>query len=56
SARAIGLHRLELTVRAFNQSGIKLYETCGFELVGRLKDMAFIDGEFHDELYYQLIL
>lgn len=56
SAKSIGIHRLELTVRAFNQPGIKLYEKCGFELVGRLKDMAFIDGEFHDELYYQLIL
>jgi RimJ/RimL family protein N-acetyltransferase len=56
SAKTMGIHRLELTVRAFNQPGIKLYEKCGFELVGRLKDMAFIDGEFHDELYYQLIL
>lgn len=56
SARANGFHRLELTVRAFNQPGIKLYEKCGFELVGRLKDMAFIDGEYHDEFYYQLIL
>lgn len=56
SAKAIGLHRLELTVRAFNQAGIKLYENCEFKLVGRLTDMAFIDGEFHDELYYQLIL
>lgn len=56
SAKAIGLHRLELNVRVFNKPGIKLYERCGFELVGCLKDMAFIDGEFHDELYYQLIL
>lgn len=56
SAKVLGIHRLELTVRAFNQRGINLYETCGFEKVGRLKDMAFIDGEFHDELYYQLIL
>lgn len=56
SAKTIGIRRLELTVRAFNQPGMKLYEKCGFEQVGRLKDMAFIDGEYHDEFYYQLIL
>jgi RimJ/RimL family protein N-acetyltransferase len=56
SAKTMGIHQLELTVRAFNQPGIKLHESCGFELVGRLKDRAFIDGEFHEEHYYQLIL
>lgn len=56
SAKAMGIHRLELTVREFNQPGISLYNGCGFELVGRLKDIAFIDGEFYDEYYYQLIL
>lgn len=56
SARKSGLRRLELTVRAFNHAGIKLYEKAGFELVGRLKDMAYIDGEYHDEYYYQMIL
>ena len=48
--------RLELTVRTFNPSTIALYEKCGFEKVGLLKNAAFIDGEFMDELIYQRLL
>lgn len=56
SARRNGLHRLELTVRAFNLAGIKLYEKCKFEQVGRLKEVAYIDGEYLDEFYFERLL
>ena len=52
-ARSSKLRRLELTVRTFNHAGIRLYEKSGFERVGLLKGVAFIDGEYHDEYFYQ---
>lgn len=56
TAREAGFHRVELTVRTFNDSGIALYEKAGFKRVGLLKDVAFIDNAYVDEYLYQLIL
>ena len=56
TARSYGFHRLELTVRSYNTPGISLYEKTGFEKVGTLKQVAFIDRMFVDEHYYQLLL
>lgn len=55
-AKEFGFHRVDLTVRTYNQPGIKLYEKMGFQRIGHLKDAAFIDGEFVDEFSYQRIL
>jgi RimJ/RimL family protein N-acetyltransferase len=55
-ARDVNFHRIELTVRSFNDAGIKLYEKTGFERVGLLKDAAFIDGRYYDEYMYQILL
>lgn len=55
-SRKMGLHRIELRVRTFNLAGIRLYEKFGFRRVGSLKEVAFIDGQFFDEHYYELIL
>jgi RimJ/RimL family protein N-acetyltransferase len=54
--RKLKFHRVELTVRSFNEAGIKLYERTGFERVGLLKDVAFIDGRYCDEYMYQILL
>jgi phosphinothricin acetyltransferase len=35
-----------------NQASIRLMEKCGFELWGRLPDVALIDGELVGHLYY----
>lgn len=51
-----GFHRVELTVRTYNDAGIALYEKTGFQRVGLLKAAAFIDGEYVDEYLYQIIL
>ncbi|RYZ71029.1 MAG: N-acetyltransferase [Proteobacteria bacterium] len=50
------LHRIELTVRTFNEAGIRLYESSGFRRVGELKECALVDGEFVDEFMYELVL
>jgi RimJ/RimL family protein N-acetyltransferase len=49
-------HRLDLTVRTFNQSAIALYEKLNFRRVGILKQVAFIDGDYRDEFMYELLL
>lgn len=51
-----GFHRIELTVRTYNQAGISLYEKSGFQRVGLLKDIAYIENSYCDEYLYQLIL
>ncbi|MGZ3775781.1 MAG: GNAT family N-acetyltransferase, partial [Bdellovibrio sp.] len=56
NAKQNKIHRLELTVRTYNQSGIALYEKVGFQKVGILKEVAFIDGEFCDEYMYEMLI
>jgi RimJ/RimL family protein N-acetyltransferase len=55
-AKAKGFHRIELSVRTFNQPGISLYEKCGFRRIGYMRDVAFFDGAYHDEYAYELLL
>lgn len=55
-SKLAGLHRIELSVRTYNPDGIHLYEKMGFEKVGLLKEVAYVDGKFVDEILYQLIL
>ncbi len=47
---ALNLHRVHLSVYAYNQRAIRCYEKCGFELEGRLRDSHYYDGQYHDEL------
>jgi RimJ/RimL family protein N-acetyltransferase len=44
----LNLHRLSLTVFAHNSRAIASYRAAGFLEEGRLKDAAFIDGEWID--------
>lgn len=46
----LNLTRVELEVYADNESAIKLYERCGFELEGTLRQHAFRDGRYVDSL------
>ncbi len=55
-AKKNNFHRLELSVRTFNLPGIALYEKIGFRRIGVLKEIAFIDGKFHDEFIYEMLL
>lgn len=51
-----GLTRIELTVRDYNTSAIKLYENFDFKKVGTLNNAAMIDGELVNEYLYEKIL
>jgi RimJ/RimL family protein N-acetyltransferase len=46
AARALGLHRVELTVREDNKSAIALYKKIGFEIEGLLRDAIRVDGTY----------
>jgi L-phenylalanine/L-methionine N-acetyltransferase len=42
------LRRIELQVYTDNERGVRLYERCGFEIEGTLKQFAFRDGKYVD--------
>ena len=46
----IGLHRVGLSVFAFNERAIHAYEKAGFRVEGRLRDAIMRDGRFWDEI------
>jgi ribosomal protein S18 acetylase RimI-like enzyme len=49
-ARARGLRRIELNVRADNTAAIALYRSCGFEIEGTCRSYLRHDGLEHDAL------
>ena len=44
TARAFGLHRVELTVREDNNNAIALYKKIGFEIEGLMRGAMKVDG------------
>lgn len=46
---AAGLHRISLTVFAFNPRAKRVYEKCGFVVEGRSREVLWWDGAWHDE-------
>ncbi len=49
------LHRISLRVEEFNVRAIRLYERCGFQRDGILRDASFFDGEYRDQFLYSLL-
>ena len=48
--RQLGLHRIQLTVWAFNVRALRAYTAAGFREEGRRREVAFFDGSFHDQI------
>jgi ribosomal protein S18 acetylase RimI-like enzyme len=48
--------KIKLTVNPEQKAAVKLYETFGFELVGRLKKELKINDKFYDELIMERLL
>jgi RimJ/RimL family protein N-acetyltransferase len=46
----LGLHRIGLSVFAFNSRAIRSYEKAGFRVEGRLREAIVRDGRFWDEV------
>ena len=51
----LGLHRIALTVFAFNERAIRAYRRCGFVVEGRSREAIWRDGEFWDELWMSVL-
>jgi RimJ/RimL family protein N-acetyltransferase len=46
----LGLHRVGLSVFAFNARAIRAYEKAGFRIEGRLREAIWRDGRYWDEV------
>lgn len=44
------LHRVSLRVLAINDRAIRAYKKCGFQVEGRERETALVDGAWHDDL------
>ena len=51
----LGLHRISLSVFAFNERAIRSYRKVGFVVEGRARDAIFRDGRFWDEISMSLL-
>jgi ribosomal protein S18 acetylase RimI-like enzyme len=54
-ARAAGLSRVELSVRADNARAIALYSRLGFQVEGRRRRALLVDGVHHDLMLMALL-
>jgi RimJ/RimL family protein N-acetyltransferase len=50
-----GLHRVQLEVLANNAAAIRCYEKAGFRQDGRMRESAWVRGEFVDEVYMSVL-
>jgi RimJ/RimL family protein N-acetyltransferase len=53
--RVLGLHRVALSVFAFNERAIRSYRNVGFVVEGRSRDAIWRDGRWWDELHMSLL-
>ena len=51
----LGLHRISLRVSDDNQTAIKLYEKCGFQPEGLLRECYFINGKYVNKLQMSIL-
>lgn len=51
----LNLHRLQLTVFAYNTNAIALYERLGFQLEGAMREFVQRDGQRYDMQLYGLL-
>jgi RimJ/RimL family protein N-acetyltransferase len=49
------LHRVGLTVIAWNERAIRSYEKVGFVVEGRLRDDLYFDGQYHDQVVMSIL-
>lgn len=51
----LGLHRIALTVFAFNERAKRSYEACGFTAEGRAREAIRRDGQWWDEILMSIL-
>ncbi|MBU1018911.1 MAG: GNAT family protein [Patescibacteria group bacterium] len=53
--KTMKLHRIELRVLDFNKRGIGAYKKCGFKEDGILRENAYIDGKYYDDIMMSIL-
>jgi RimJ/RimL family protein N-acetyltransferase len=53
--RELALHRIQLSVAAFNPAGIRAYEKAGFVEEGRRREAVWHDGRWYDEILMSVL-
>ena len=51
----LNLRRVELMVHAFNERAVRVYEKCGFSMIGTAHRKYYIDGKYVDTHYMEVI-
>jgi len=51
----LNLNNIMLTVMNFNERAIKCYEKCGFKEFGRRHQAVYINGEYYDKIYMEIL-
>ncbi|MFD3162542.1 GNAT family N-acetyltransferase [Herpetosiphon sp. NSE202] len=51
----LNFHRLQLTVRDYNQRAQHVYSKVGFQVAGRLRQINFRNGRWHDDIVMDLL-
>lgn len=52
---SLGLHRVSLSVFAFNERAIRAYARCGFTVEGRAREAIWRDGAWWDEISMSIL-
>jgi RimJ/RimL family protein N-acetyltransferase len=52
---SLGLHRVSLSVFAFNERAIRSYQRVGFEIEGRAREAIWRDGRWWDEIHMSVL-
>ena len=52
---SLGLHRVALSVFAFNERAIRAYQRVGFTIEGRAREAIWRDGRWWDELHMSVL-
>lgn len=55
-ARSLGARKLDLRVLGTNQRARRLYESCGFQVEGLLREEFLLDGQYVDDVFMSLML
>ncbi|SFE66633.1 Protein N-acetyltransferase, RimJ/RimL family [Bacillus sp. OV194] len=53
--QSMNLKRIQLDTWSGNTRAIRSYEKCGFEIEGRLRNNAYIDGKYYDTIVMGLL-
>lgn len=53
---AVGLHRVEISIRPENVASLRVVEKLGFERVGFARRYLHIDGDWRDHVLFQLLV